>query len=601
MTTWRRLLGYLWPYRIALGLAGLCMVVLAVTTGSYPILLDLLTTILVQGAGEQAVLAAVHKSLQGLARVGVHFDEGQIAHFLSSQVIPLFGTVVAFKAVSQAGRFFAMGYVAQRVIRDLRNQLFTRLVNQGSAFFARQSTGHLISRVMNDVAQVERAATYAIPVLIGDALKVISLGAVCLIQYTELSLVAFVVLPVAVLPIVQFGRMLKRYAKRGQHAVGGLTHRISEALGGIRVVHTYGAEAHEVQRFEQANEHYLKIMMKSVFVRAVQTPAMELIGVMALLMTLSYAVGKVDSGDIRPGEVVGFLLAMVLLYEPIKAMGRLNGIIMPGVAAAERVFEIVDRAPDIQDRPDAKVLQSDPDTVRFEGLGFRYTEEGPWVLRELDLQLPRGKMVALVGGSGGGKSTAAALLPRLFDVQEGAILFDDVDVRDLTQESLRDRVAMVSQETYLFNDTVHANIAYGCPGATAEQVEQAARHAHAHDFICALPEGYETNTGERGVNLSGGQRQRIAIARAFLRDAPLLILDEATSALDTESEREVQQALDALMQDRTTLVIAHRLSTIRAAHEIVVLDKGRVVQRGQHDALLAEGGLYGRLAGLAEG
>jgi subfamily B ATP-binding cassette protein MsbA len=601
VSTWRRLFGYVLPYKGALAAAGLCMVVMAVTTGSYPVLLDLLTTILIQGAGPEAVGSALQDVSTGLTKVGVEVDEAALAAFLVAHVVPLFGGVVALKALSQAGRFFAMGYLAQNVIRDLRTRLFEALVRQGAPFFGQQSTGHLVSRVMNDVAQVERAATYAIPVLVGDALRVLTLGAVCLVQYTELSLVAFVALPLAVLPIVQFGRMLKRYARRGQEAVGGLTHRITETLGGIRVVHTYGAEAHEVQRFSDANDGYVRVMMKSVLVRAVQTPAMELIGVLALLLTLGYAVGKVDSGEIRAGEVVGFLLAMVLLYEPIKAIGRLNGIIVPGLASAERVFEIMDRPADIVDRPGARALDRDPEVVRFEGVGFRYAEDGPWVLRGFDLVLPRGKMVALVGGSGGGKSTAAALLPRLYDVSEGAITVDGVDLRDLTQASLRARIALVSQENYLFNDTVRANIAYGRPGATDAEVEAAARRAYAHDFIAALPRGYGTVTGERGVQLSGGQRQRIAIARAFLRDAPILILDEATSALDTQSEQQVQQALDALVQDRTTLVIAHRLTTVRGAHEIVVLDHGRVVERGTHEALAGAGGLYARLVGAAEG
>ncbi len=600
MSTWKRLLTYLLPYRGALAFAGVFMVLLAVTTGSYPVLLDLLTTVLIQGAGEEAVLATIQKALGGLKSLGFTLDEAEVAGFLGQHLLPIFGGVVLVKAISQAGRFFAMGYVAQRVIRDLRNQLFERIIRQGAAFFGTQSTGHLISRVMNDVAQVERAATYAIPVLIGDALKVLSLGTVCLIQYTELALVSFVVLPLAVLPIVQFGRMLKRYARRGQKAIGGLTHRITETLGGIRVVHTYGGEAHEVNRFSTSNEAYLKVMMKSVFVRAVQTPAMELIGVLAVLMTLSYAVSKVETGEVRAGEVVGFLLAMVLMYEPIKAIGRLNGIIMPGIAAAERVFEIVDRTPDIIDRDGASPLNSDPKLICFEEVGFRYEADGPWILKGFNLELPRGRMVALVGGSGGGKSTAAALLPRIFDVQEGAIRFDGVDIQDLTLDSLRARIALVSQETYLFNDTLRANISYGCPEATDEQVKKAAQLAHAHEFITALPEGYGTATGERGVHLSGGQRQRIAIARAFLRDAPLLILDEATSALDTESEREVQSALDALMKDRTTLVIAHRLSTVRGAHEIVVLDRGRVVERGPHAELMQAKGLYARLAGVGE-
>lgn len=599
MNQMRRLLGYLRPYLGVLALAGLCMIGLAITTGTYPIMLDLLTTVLVQGS-DGSVQSTLRKGIDGLAAVGFRVDEAALGAYVEAHVLALFAGIVALKAVSQAGRFFCMGYVAQHVIRDLRMQLFDRMVRQGAGFFGTQSTGHLVSRVMNDVAQVERAATYAIPVLVGDVLKVVVLAGVALVQYTELSLVALLVIPLAVFPIVGFGRMLKRYAKRGQRAVGGLTHRIAETLGGIRVVATYGGEDHEVRRFSDANAAYLSVMMKSVFVRAVQTPAMELIGVAAVLLTLDYAVGKVDSGEVRPGEVVGFLLAMVLLYEPVKAIGRLNAIIMPGIAAAERVFEIVDRPPDIQDRPDARPLGAEVEEIRFEQVSFRYAEDGPWVLEDFDLVLPRGRMVALVGGSGGGKSTVASLLPRLHDVQRGQVTVDGADVRDLTLASLRAHIAVVSQETYLFNDTIRENIAYGRPGADPADVERAARLAYAHDFITALPEGYDSPVGERGVQLSGGQRQRIAIARAFLKDAPILVLDEATSALDTESEREVQAALDALLQDRTALVIAHRLTTVRGAHEIVVLDRGRVVERGTHDQLVDADGLYARLHGATE-
>lgn len=600
MTIWRRLLGYLAPYKPAIAIAIAAMLILAVTTATYPVLLDLLTTILV-GAGEEDALAGtLDRVFAVLSRIGFDVDTSHAESVVRANILWIFGGVVALKAVSQAARFYAMGWVAQRVIRDLRTQLFDGIVRQGAAFLGDQSTGHLVSRVMNDVAQVERATTYGIPILLGDVLRVVTLAIVCLVQYTKLSVVAFVVLPLAVFPIVRFGKALKRYAKRSQHALGALTNRITETLGGVRVVHTYGREAHEIHRFDLESERYVGIMMKSVFVRAVQTPAMELIGVAALLLTIGYAVGEVESGAVRPGEVVGFLLALVLMYEPIKAIGRINGIIMPGFAAAERVFEIVDREPDIVDRDGAKDLDIDPEIVRFESVEFRYRADGPKVLDELELELPRGKVVALVGSSGAGKSTVAALLPRLFDVTGGRITIDGTDIRDFTMSSLRARIAMVQQDTYLFNDTIRDNIAYGRPDATEEQIREAAKRAHATAFIEALPDGFDTIAGERAVQLSGGQRQRIAIARAFLRDAPILILDEATSALDAESEREVQAALDALLEDRTALVIAHRLSTVQRAHEIIVLDAGRVAERGSHAELIEADGLYARFVRLGE-
>lgn len=603
MRTWARLLRYLRPYRAQVAVALAAMVVLALTTGLYPLLLDLLTTLLFKG--REAAASQLAPRLEGLASalalLGLSVDGAALGHLLEHYAYVLFGVVVALKAVSQAVRFYAMGRVAQQVIRDLRHDLFSAIVRQSPQFFGGESTGFLVSRVMNDVAQVERAATYAVPVLFGDVLRVLVLGGVCLWQYTELSVVTLVVLPLAALPIVRFGKALRRYAKQGQHSVGALTHRITETLGGIRVVHTYGGEGHEVARFGAESDRYVAVMLKSVLARAVQTPIMELIGTAALLLTVVWAEWRIEAGAVRPGEVVAFLLALVLLYEPLKAIGRLNGIVLPGLTAAERVFELVDRVPDIVDAPGARAAGPLADALVLEGVRFRYPGGERDALASLDLVLRRGRVVGLAGASGSGKSTVAALIPRLWDVTSGRITLDGVDLRELTLASLRPQIAVVSQETYLFDDSVRANIAYGRPGATAAEVEAAARAAYAHDFIQALPQGYDTVTGERGVRLSGGQRQRIAIARAFLRDAPILVLDEATSALDNESEREVQRALDALLRDRAALVIAHRLSTLRNVDELVVLDQGVVVERGVPSVLARAGGVYARLLAAAEG
>ncbi len=604
MRTWARLLRYLAPYRGQVAIALVAMVMLALTTGLYPLLLDLLTTLLFKGREAAAELMAPRLAgvAEKLAPFGLHLDGAGLGKLIERHAYALFGAVVAIKTLSQAVRFYAMGQVAQKVVRDLRQSLFAAIVRQSTQFFGGESTGYLVSRVMNDVAQVERAATYAVPVLFGDVLRVLVLGTVCLWQYTELSLVTLVVLPLAAFPIVRFGKALRRYAKQGQKSVGALTHRITETLGGIRVVHTYGGEDHEIGRFARESDRYVGVMMKSVLARAVQTPVMELIGTAALILTVIWAEWRIAEGAVRPGEVVAFLLALILLYEPLKAIGRLNGIVVPGLTAAERVFEIIDQTPTIVDAPGARPAPRMQDALVLEGVGFRYpgaTDRDALV--SLDLRLQRGRVVGLAGASGSGKSTVAALIPRLWDVTRGRITLDGDDLRELTLASLRAQIAVVSQETYLFDDSIRANIAYGTPGASQEAIEAAARAAFAHDFITALPEGYDTVTGERGVRLSGGQRQRIAIARAFLRDAPILVLDEATSALDNESEREVQKALDALLRDRAALVIAHRLSTLRNVDEVVVLERGVVVERGAPSALARAGGVYERLLAAAEG
>lgn len=603
MTTYLRLLGYLRPYRGRLVVAILSMIGLAAATGLYPLALELLTTYLVEGTtGTRRVLEpALARVTEVSSALGLGAGAERLAAIIEANLLASFGVIVAVKVGCQAVRFYEMGLIAQLVIRDLRRDLFQAVIRQSARFFGDQATGLLISRVVNDVAQVERAATYAVPVLVGDVLRVLVLSAVALSRYPELSLVALGVGPFAVLPIVHFGKLLKRHAKRSQEELALLSNRVAETAGGIRVVHAYGGEGEEAARFGRAGDAYLATMTKSVLVRALQTPVMELIGVCALFAAVALASARLESGALRPGEVVGFVLALVLLYEPVKALGRIGGMVLPGIAAAERVFEVADRPPEITDRPGARALLGPPSVVRLEGVTLRYRDTGPPALDHVDLELASGRIVALVGPSGGGKSSIASLLVRHFDPSEGRVTVDGIDVRDVTLRSLRAQIALVAQETYLFNDSVHANIAYGRPDASRAQVEAAARRAHAHELILALPRGYDTVTGERGVQLSGGQRQRIAIARAFLKDAPILVLDEATSALDAESEREVQSAIDALMVDRTVLVIAHRLSTIRRAHEIVVLDQGRIAERGTHAELLARGTAYARLIAASEG
>ncbi len=594
-------MGYLRPYTTVLALAMVAMVGLAASTGLYPLLLQLLLTVLIEG--QHGAMGSLEPTFDKLVLVlgslGFEFDMTTLRATLEVHILWFFAAVVFVKAVCQAVRFFGMGWIAQRVVWDLRRALFGSILKQSGKFFGEESTGQLVSRLMNDVNHVERAATYAIPVFFGDALKVLVLALICLIQYRKLAVISGVLL-VAILPIVFFGRKLKRYAKKAQLSIGQLTSRITETLSGIRIIQIYGREKFEIERFDTENKIYFKAMLKSVLIRALQTPVMELVGVGALLLTVAHALSSADAKESDPAQVVGFLLALVLLYEPVKALGRLNAIIMPGVAAAERVFEVMDRPSDVVESADAKPFEERPERVKFERVTFGYRPDEP-VLKDFELELARGRMVALVGPSGGGKSTIAALLPRLFDVDSGRITVNGVDIREFSLESLRLQVAMVSQEPYLFNDSLEMNIAYGRPEATRSDVEAAAKMAVAHRFIAASPQGYDSLAGERGLELSGGERQRISIARAIVRDAGIIILDEATSALDTSNEQELQKLMGSLRKNRIMLVIAHRLSTVRTADHIVFVEAGRVVEEGTHDALIRGNGPYARLIRASEG
>ncbi len=505
--------------------------------------------------------------------------------------------VYLLKGIGSYFSSYLMEGLGHRVVMVVRNQLFRHLLNQSAAFFARRTAGQLLSRINNDVGLVQRAVSETIGDLARESLTLVGCAALLFYYDAKLALVCMTAAPLVVYPIVRLGKRVRTVSRWSQEAQEHMSHVAGEAFTGHRIVKAFGAEGREATKFERASSTLFRTNLKVTRVLAMLPPLMEFLGGVAIAGALWYGSREIAQGRLTAGEFTSFVAALLLMYGPIKKLSRVNANLQQALSASERIFELLDTNTEVREREGAVALPDFTGAIKFTDVSFGYEDgHGRNTLRGVSFSVRAGQMVAIVGRSGAGKTTLVNLLPRFYDVTKGAITIDGQDIRDVTLASLRAQIGMVTQETVLFDDTIAANIAYGTPGAAMPAIEAAARAANAHDFIVTQPQGYETTIGERGQRLSGGQRQRLAIARALLKNSPLLILDEATSALDSESERLVRQALATLMMNRTSFVIAHRLSTVQKADAIIVLDRGRVVEIGKHDELVERpSGVYARL------
>ena len=564
-----RIIKYFKPYKLQIFLACLCMVVVSLTS-----------------AGAAYMVKPAMDDI-----------------FMNKDVRMLLLLPFAFVLLTLCkglGRYFQnyfMQYCGLRVLETMRDELYNKIVFLPVKFFEDNQVGMLMSRITNDVTTI-RSSLPAVVTMIREIMTMIGLLCVVFYQNWSLALWAVLVLPLGIYPFIYLGRKLRSLGKKSQVKLGDVTSFLQEVFSGIRVVKAFAAEDYEAARFEEENKRLVKIAFKQVKINELSSPLMELVGAVGIGLVMWYGGKQVIDGAMTPGTFFSFLAALVMLYDPLKGITSNNNDVQRALAGAERVFEILDSG-DIREEDSGDAVFTPPLTeLSFEHVSFRYTKHADNALSDVSFTIKAGERIALVGPSGAGKSTFVNLIPRFYDPQSGVIRLNGRDTREYTLRSLREAVALVSQDTFLFNSSIAQNIAYGCKDFNLDDVRAAAEKAYAHDFIMEMPEGYESLAGERGVKMSGGQKQRLAIARAIYKDVPLLILDEATSALDSESERIVQLALENLMRGRTSIVIAHRLSTVLNSDRIIVMCKGGIAAVGAHEELLAESALYQRLYSL---
>jgi subfamily B ATP-binding cassette protein MsbA len=570
MNTYRRLFTYVRPYRYRLLLSILCGLLVSGTTA--------LSALLVKPVLDDIFVAR---------------DTTKLLFFPAVIVL-----LYAARGLFQYGHSYLMRSIGQRVIRDVRNHLFTHILYMPLSYFHRYHTGTLLSRITNDINLMQRAVSNTVNDALRQGLTMLGLIGVAFYRDWFLATFAVLVLPLAGVPVVLLGRKLRRLSRHAQEKIGALSALIEEVFSGIKIVKSFGRESYESERFRKRNAAYYRVTMRAVRTHEISSPLMELLGALGVASVVLYGGQQVIAGTTTPGTFFSFLTAVLMLYEPMRKLGRLNSTLQGALAAADRIFAVLSTLGENTNEADKPTLPPLRHKLVFHNVSMRYRPTSSLVLHGINLHVKAGEVVALVGVSGVGKTSLVDLILRFYEPTSGCITIDGVDIRHVTLASLRAQIGLVSQDIILFDDTIRQNILYGNLGASEEQMLQAARAAYAHDFIVRMPHGYDTLIGERGVRLSGGEKQRIAIARALLKDPPILILDEATSSLDSESEQMVQFALDNLLKDRTTFVIAHRLSTVRYAHKIVVLHHGTIVEVGCHDELLAREGHYRHLYDL---